>query len=163
MMTCTRCGTPLTSRRVSRPYAEVGLSNVMLVNVEVRACGHCRAQEVVLPQVETLHDRIAHAIVLQADILTPSAIRFLRTWLGLSYRELALMIGVRRETAFRWERQDVHYPMMRSADHLLRLLVANRASEPKPPLPIDKARTAPRRKGLTFVAPDWQTSVHRGH
>ena len=47
--------------------------------------------------------------------------------------------------------------MMRSADRLLRLLVASRAPDLEPPLPIGD-RTAQRQKPLTFVAPDWQRS-----
>jgi DNA-binding transcriptional regulator YiaG len=154
-MTCIRCGTTLTTRHVSRPYAEAGLTNVTLLNVEVRLCPRCRTQEVVLPQVEILHDRIAHAIVLLPSALTPSAIRFIRTWLGLTCRDLALAMGVRHETAFRWERLDVHYPMGGSADRLLRMLVANR--QPVEPYPTDlfKHPSESDSPSIALLAPAW--------
>jgi len=155
-MICTHCGGPLTSTRVSRPYAEVGLSNVTLMNVEVRLCRHCRGREVVLPCVEQLHDRIAHAIVLQPVALTPAAIRFLRTWLGLSCQDLAALIGVSRETAFRWERQDKWYPMRCSADRLLRMLVASRKAVTVDPVDFLRVPPESEARPIALCAPTWE-------
>jgi len=89
--------------------------------------------------------------------LQPGDIRYLRTWLGLSRSDLAAVMGIRRETAFRWERGDARFPMTPIADRLLRLLVANRAPGAKLPLTISKPRTAQPSEPLTFVAPDWRT------
>lgn len=156
-MRCVRCGATMTSTHASRPYTEIGLSNVMLIDVEIRSCSRCRARELVTPNIETLHRLIARAIAGQQGALTPQAIRFLRIWLDLSCDELARVIGVRRETAFRWERRDALYRMTPGADRLLRLLVLNHDPVEQFPLPLFSpagVRTAPQRRARLHVLPD---------
>jgi len=149
----------MSSTRRTRRYAEVGLPYVTLVNVEIRRCPRCRARELVTPRIETLHRLIARAIVVQPAVLRPDAIRFLRTWLDLSRDGLALVLGVRRETAFRWERRRDPCRMTPSADRLLRLLVANHDPIEQFPVQLFAAEpdAAPRR--ITFSAPCWERTA----
>ncbi len=159
MTACLSCGFAMSSTCRTRRYREVGLPYVTLVNVEIRWCRRCRTRELVTPSIETLHRLIARAIVAQPAVLTTDAIRFLRTWLDLSRDDLALAIGVRRETAFRWERRDGPCRMTRRADRLLRLLVANH--DPIEQFPVQlltaEPEDAPRR--ITLSAPYWERTT----
>lgn len=149
----------MSSTRRTRRYREVGLPYVTLVNVEIRRCRRCRRHELVTPSIETLHRLIARAIVAQPAMLTPDAIRFLRTWLGLSRDDLALVMGVRRETAFRWERRDDPCRMTPSAERLLRLLVANH--DPIEQFPVQLLRAEPEStpRQIMLSAPYWERTT----
>ena len=61
-MTCTRCGHVLNSTRGEHLYTESGLSNVVLLNAEIRSCAACGAREVVVPRLEELHHLIGESV-----------------------------------------------------------------------------------------------------
>lgn len=64
-MRCIHCGAGLKSTRGAHRYGESGLSNVTLLNVELRTCAACGDREVVIPKIEQLHKLIAHAVSLR--------------------------------------------------------------------------------------------------
>jgi len=158
-MKCLTCGHEMTSRRENHHYKESGLKNVVLVNVEVRACPNCGAREVVIPRMDELHRVIAHAVTTKEAKLGGEQIRFLRKYLGWSGSDLAAYMAVQPETVSRWESGSQE--MGPVADRLLRLLVSNR--EPVTQYPIDLFRQQMRRMAkvtLRFKAdPNWHADA----
>lgn len=161
-MRCVRCGGFLTSARGTHRYTEAGLSNVTLVDVEVRKCSHCGERELVTPRIEVLHRAIARALSRQAAPLTPEAVRFLRRWLGLTSQRFARVMGVCRETVCRWERIDAPYPLTPPADRLLKLLVAHHESVDPYPLDLLTGARRGRPAPIVLVSPDWRAQDARG-
>lgn len=158
-MKCVNCGGAMTTARGAHRYTESGLSDVTLVNVDVRTCAECGEREVSIPKIEMLHRMIARRLIREPGVLKPPVIRFLRKWLGLSSQDFALSMGVRPETVSRWEHGDAAYPLSPTADRLLRLLVANH--EPVERYPIDLFKLQPRTKPtpIKLKAPDWKTAA----
>jgi putative zinc finger/helix-turn-helix YgiT family protein len=155
-MKCVNCGSALKSTTGTHRYTESGLSNVTLVNVELRACPACGENEVVIPKVETLNRMIARGLIRNQSPLQPEAVKFLRKWLGLSSTDFALYMGVRPETVSRWESPDGKYPLSQTADRLLRLLVANQDPVEKYPVDLFKTQPRVRRDPIKLRAPDWK-------
>ena len=125
-MKCFGCGHGMTTGRENVKYDACGLPGVTLVDVEVSRCGHCGQYEVAIPRIEELHRVMAAALVRKSARLTPAEIRFLRTTLEWSGRELADHMGAAPETVSRWEHGKT--PMGPQADRLLRLMVLHRTS-----------------------------------
>ena len=121
---CFACGYGMTTGRENVKYDASGLPGVTLLNVEVSRCGHCGQYEVAIPHIEELHRVMALAVARKSARLTPAEIRFLRTTLGWSGRELADHMGATAETVSRWEHGKT--PMGPQADRLLRLMVLHR-------------------------------------
>ena len=124
VLNCFNCGHGMTTGRENVKYDASGLPGVTLVDVEVSRCGHCGQYEVAIPRIEELHRVMAIALVRKAARLTPAEIRFLRTTLGWSSRELADHMGAAAETVSRWEHGKT--PIGPQADRLLRLMVLHR-------------------------------------
>jgi putative zinc finger/helix-turn-helix YgiT family protein len=158
-MKCVHCGGAMKSARGTHRYTESGLSNVTLVNVEVRSCPKCGERELVIPKIEMLHRLIARALIHEPGILKPDVIKFLRKWLGLSSQDFALLMGVRPETVSRWESPDAAYPLTATSDRLLRLLVNNQ--DPVERYPINLFKLKPRTKPtpIKLTAPDWKKAA----
>ena len=98
---CLQCGSKMN--RSIEPYRYGRGLNVILSSVEVRRCPDCGEDEVVIPQVEQLHEAIARAVARKPSSLQPEEIRFLRTFLGYSSVDFANLMGVKPETVSRWE------------------------------------------------------------
>jgi len=134
------------------------LSNVLLIGVETRSCAACGEREVVTPRLDRLHHAIARSLSRQAAPLQPEAIRFLRTWFGLTVHGFARLMGVDRGTVCRWERAHGACPLKAPADRLLKLLAAQYASEN--PYPLDLFTRGGRTAAgpIVLVAPDWSVA-----
>ena len=158
-MTCVRCGGSMKTSRGTHRYTEAGLSNVTLLDVELRRCSRCGEQELVTPRVDDLHRAIARTLSRQIAPLMPEAVRFLRKWLGLTSHQLARVMGVSRETVCRWERVEAPCRLTPPADRLLKLVAAQHARAD--PYPLDllarmrRARAAP----IVLVSPDWAVAA----
>ena len=121
ILKCFGCGGEMISGPENVKYDACGLPGVTLVGVEVSRCGHCGEYEVAIPRIEELHRVLASALVRKSARLTPAEIRFLRTTLGWSGRDLADHMGATAETVSRWEHGKAL--MGPQADRLLRLMV----------------------------------------
>jgi hypothetical protein len=61
-MICSRCGDVIQTSRGPYRYMESGLANVMLLDLEVRACHACDSHELVIPRLAELHQLIAGTV-----------------------------------------------------------------------------------------------------
>jgi putative zinc finger/helix-turn-helix YgiT family protein len=120
-MKCSECGHELEVRRENRRYDESGLSNVILVNIEVRRCPSCGKEVVAIPAVARLHASLAKAVVEKPETLSSAEFKFLRKFLGWSGADTARYLGVTAETVSRWENGA---EISAIADRLIRLCVA---------------------------------------
>jgi|SRR5581483_10359013 len=124
-MKCPICRTGvLETRRENHHYTESGLSNVVLLDIEVERCPHCDERMPAIPRIEQLHRVIAFALAEQKGRLSGEEVRFLRKYLGLSGLHFARTIGVDQATVSRWENNKD--PIGPTADRLLRLMVLTR-------------------------------------
>ncbi|MGA7743418.1 MAG: type II TA system antitoxin MqsA family protein [Polyangia bacterium] len=122
-MTCSNCGSKMSSRRENFKYTACGLDYVTLVNVEVLRCKDCGECEVVIPKIEELHRVLALIVAQGKSRLRGSEIRFLRKYLGYSGAEAASALSVGPEWMSKWENDKV--PISQSAERFLRLMVVN--------------------------------------
>jgi len=155
-VTCVRCAGAMRAARGTHRYTETGLSNVVLVDVEIRTCSACGERELVTPQLEVLHRAIARALIRQAAPLMPEAVRFLRNWLGLTIPRFARLMGVRHETVCRWERVDTAYRLTPPADRLLKMLVAQHDPPERYPVELFVRERHASAAPLVLLSPDWQ-------
>jgi len=134
-MKCPQCRHEMVRKIENHRYSESGLSNVVLVGVEVRRCQNCGESMASIPRIEGLHRAIAMALIRHRGRLAPEEIRFLRKWLGWSGVDFAKHMGVAPETVSRWESTENLKPMGGTAERLLRLAVAH--GQPIDEYPID--------------------------
>lgn len=117
---CLACGAEMVATRETRRYGR-GL-NVVLEDVQVFRCPACGEEEIEIPNVEGLHEVIARELAVKQQRLTPTEIRWLRTYLGYSGADFAKVMGVTPETVSRWERVDAPKRMQLPAEKLLRVM-----------------------------------------
>lgn len=117
---CPECRGEMTTTREDYRYDESGLSNVVLVGVEVRHCAAC-GRVPVIQGIEGLHRALARCIIEQDARLDGEQVRFLRSYLGWRAVDFAKIMGVTKESVSRWEND--HEPIGGAADRALRLLV----------------------------------------
>jgi putative zinc finger/helix-turn-helix YgiT family protein len=115
----------MTSARENYSYAASGLPHVTLEGVEVRRCAACGEHEVVIPNIEQLHQAIANAVISKKARLASAEVRFLRKHMGWSGAEFARHVGVKPETVSRWETGKESIGPI--ADRLLRLMIVTKA------------------------------------
>lgn len=101
---------------------QLGLPNIVLLDVPVRRCTQCQEYEVVFPKIARLHRLIANVLIRKQTRLTGDEIRYLRKYLGWASNDLARRVGVAPETVSRWENS--HEPIGAVPDRTLRLMVA---------------------------------------
>ncbi len=119
-MKCDACGAEFgPSQSGVVPY-RCGLPNVTLVNVQVRRCTACDNYAVDIPHVDALHRCLAHAVATRVGRLGAAEIKFLRKFLGLAGKDLAVRFKVEPETVSRWETGA--RPIPGPAEGLLRVL-----------------------------------------
>lgn len=117
---CLECGGPL--RLVLREYrfAESGLDNVVLKNIEVLVCDQCKTETPRLPRLNDLMRTIALGLITKPYKLEGQEIRFLRKFLGLSNEEFAAILDVDKSHLSRVENGAT--PVSATADRLVRLV-----------------------------------------
>src|SRR6266849_8348093 len=127
---CTNCGEHLAIERRNYRYAESGISNVILRDIEVADCPKCGSSEVIIPKMAKIHRAIAQALTNSPARLTGEYLRFLRKHLGMSGDQLGRYLHTDRTKISKWERgEDRIGP---ATDRLVRLLVAALDSELRP-------------------------------
>lgn len=123
-MTCVECGQAMRIRREIVPFDKpIGLPGVVL-DTFVARCPACGTYEVIIPNIEGLHQAIARTVVVKAARLSGADVRFLRKVLGWSGADFATHMGTSPETVSRWETGAT--PIGPQADRLLRLMVMTR-------------------------------------
>jgi len=90
-------------RNQTVPYPESGIPTLWLKGITVYRCRKCGAELPDLPNPRFLHRGIADWLTQHLFPLTGPEFRFLRKQMGLSTKDLAEIMGVRRESVTRWE------------------------------------------------------------
>ena len=123
-MKCPNCErAELAETRENYHYQECGLSNVTLVGIVVRKCPDCGNVMPRIPNIEGLHDAIAHALINKPERLMAPEIVFLRKYLGWSGADFARNMHCDRAQISKWEHGKVE--MSKPYELLLREMVAS--------------------------------------
>lgn len=121
-MKCLECGKIMKKTKVGNYHFTIsGLDNVYLKDVLVWDCPSCGEREVVIPNIENLHEVIAKTISLKKSALIAKEIRYLRSFLGFSGAQFARNVAVKPETVSRWE--NGKQKMDLTTERFLRVLV----------------------------------------
>ena len=126
-MNCSICGRKMRKEKLGTyHYTDCGLSKIYLHDIEIFKCSnsYCQEDEIIVPDIEKLHELIALELASQKSKLCPEEIRFLRSYLGFSGVAFARKIGVSAETVTRWEKGLLN--MKESSERFLRVLVLSR-------------------------------------
>jgi len=102
VMKCLECMNDELVSRIETFAYDCGVP-VDLVGVTVWRCPSCDAYEVDIPNIESLHQAVAHAVARQDRPLDGMEIRFLRKHIGWSGKDFGKHFGVAPETVSRWE------------------------------------------------------------
>ena len=115
-------------------YTESGLNNVVIEGIEV-VKDDLGDTVYCIPNVRGLHRAIAHAIITHDVGISGKELRFLRTEMGLTQKELAKILGVARVTVTRWETAEK--PIDRHAEFVVRMLAAEKLGI-NPDMPVEE-------------------------
>jgi putative zinc finger/helix-turn-helix YgiT family protein len=118
-MKCHICGETMQKTKGSYTYKESGLYNVILTGITLYKCS-CGEKMPEIKKIDELHRAIARALIKKKTPLSGKEIRFLRKQVGLSAKELSMVLGVNPVTISRWE-NDIE-PIGAANDKLIRLL-----------------------------------------
>ena len=102
------------------PYIDCGLDNVVLVGLELLN-DHAQEKVIKISHINKLHRLIAQILAEKPSALAPKELRFLRTELGLTQGELAVLVHKDHQTVGRWERDET--PIDPTAETIVRMLV----------------------------------------
>jgi len=155
-MSCMLCNSErVQTNRENMPL--VGLPHVTLVDVEVRRCADCGDFTMEIPAHSRMIEIVTLALLNKRGKLTGREIRWLRGHMGWSGIQLAEHVGVSAESVSKWEHD--HTNQARTADRLIRLLVARQLSEELYPHQaltlVSQNGREPLRLRLRFDASDW--------
>ena len=130
MHECTNCGGQVVVERRNYRYAESGLSNVVLQDIEIADCPKCGNSDAMIPRMHKVHRAIAQGIANSPARLTGEQLRFLRKHLELSGDQLGRYLHTDKTKISKWEQgQDRIGP---ATDRLIRLLAAALDRELRP-------------------------------
>ncbi|MCF4126260.1 transcriptional regulator [Methylobacterium sp. SyP6R] len=109
-------------------YTESGLNNVIIEGVSLL---HDDAGEecVTIPNINGLHQAIAHGIVTKRSAITGAELRFLRTEMGCTQAELATIVHREPLAVSRWERNEIEIDS--NAEAIIRLVARDTLQLPK--------------------------------
>jgi len=123
-MRCPNCeAAEMAEARENYLYSESGLSNVTLAGIVVRKCSACGNVMPKIPNIEGLHDVIAHVLINKPERLVGQEIVFLRKYLGWSGADFARYMHCDRAQVSKWEHGKVE--MSKPYELLLREMVAS--------------------------------------
>lgn len=98
-------------------YTECGLQNVMIKNLEV-VIDDEGDEVITIPAVNVLHKIIATGIVSHKMGMSADELRFLRSEMGYSQAQFALLVHHERQSIGRWERGE--FPIDGAAETIIR-------------------------------------------
>ncbi len=102
-------------------YTESGLDNVYIYNMPV--IKDVNGEEVIyIQKINLLHKAIAEGLIKKAGLLNGKEIRFLRSEMGYSQKQLSELLGKEAQACGRWEREEV--TLDKTVDSLLRIVIA---------------------------------------
>ncbi len=104
-------------------YMESGLENVFIEGVSF-VTDDAGETCITVPNINGLHKAISTGIVRQKAGMTGREMRFLRTEIGLTQAELAIIVHREALAISRWERGEV--PIDSNAEALIRLFAAQK-------------------------------------
>lgn len=87
-------------------YTECGLDNI-IIEADFITIDDQGEKIVTIPAIGHLHNTIAQGLIGQENALSGTEIRFLRTEMGMTQAELALLLHRDTQTVGRWERGEV--------------------------------------------------------
>ena len=119
-LNCLECGAGLRATRKDYPFAESGLDNVILKNLQVLVCDRCKTETPRLPHLNDLMRTIALAIIAKPYGLEGQDVRFLRKFLGLTNQGFAAILNIDKSHLSRVENGAT--PVSATADRLVRLI-----------------------------------------
>ena len=109
----------------SHHYTECGLQNVFIEGL--KPCIDDDGDEVfTIPAINELHRVIAHGIVSHEHGMSGDELRFLRTEMGYTQAELALLVHYDKQSIGRWERGE--FDIESAAEAIIRRLAIEKLS-----------------------------------
>lgn len=130
-MKCEKCGSKLTSTRMTRAYS-AHLPSIIVEGLERATCPECGDTGIVYPRALELSALVVSSIIAKHGRLAPGEVTFLRGALGLRGKDLAETLGVTATQVSRWESGMM--PISALADRLLRVIVASKRGLEMPDL-----------------------------
>ncbi len=117
---CLECGG--TTKIVKKDYrfAESGLDNVILKDLEVVVCPKCKTESPRIPRMNDLMRTIAIALIAKPYKLEGQDVRFLRKFLGLTNERFNKLLDIDKAHLSRVENGAI--PVSDQADRLIRLV-----------------------------------------
>lgn len=115
---CPICDGPMEQVTEEREF-RIGSRSAEVLDEFLR-CGDCGEELYTPAQLASTQTRAAEAIRLQEGLLLPAEIKALRQHLGLTQRQLEVLIRAGEKTVVRWERGTVFQNAM--TDELLRII-----------------------------------------
>ena len=106
-------------------YTECGLANIM-IDADLIETDDQGEKVVTIPAIGLLHKTIAQGLIAQSNSLSGAEIRFLRTEMGLTQAELAILLHRDTQSVGRWERAEAELDP--TQDIVIRQLVAEKLS-----------------------------------
>lgn len=103
MVMCSNCGAEAIRTIGVYPFKESGLSNLVLIGVNLIQCSTCGNIDPIIPDVNDLMRAIAWHIATQRFRLTGEDVRFLRKYLRMTGVEFAELLGADKSTLSKWE------------------------------------------------------------
>lgn len=110
---------PLESKMTSHHYTECGLQNVYIDGLSP-VFDDVGDEVIIIPAINELHKMIALGIVSHKHGITGDELRFLRTEMGYTQAELAVIVHHEKQSIGRWERGE--YEIDSSAEAIIRKL-----------------------------------------
>ena len=104
-------------------YTECGLDNIVIVGVDFLTADDGE-KVLVIPAINQLHALIAEGIIRRSGRMSGKELRFLRTEMGLTQKNLAELLHRDAQSIARWEKGEVEIDG--NADTFVRLLAEER-------------------------------------
>ena len=113
----------ITMQNEAYHYTDCGLDNVYIEGFDL-VCDDSGEETICIPAIGRLHKAIAQSIVMMPCPISGKELRFLRTEMGYTQKELADILKTSEQTLARWEKGQTSIPG--AADILIRKLTGEK-------------------------------------